>query len=374
MCPFGKSNDKARQKNIEPVMFSLKYARRMKDDVISDAVREELWEKQQTLKQLLHEKKLDEAEKLAEAAGALARQVHPAPRNAYGLRENVEVFVVVLAVALGFRTYFLQPYQIPTGSMQPTLYGITADPDYEPDWTDRFPVNVGKFLLTGARYVEVRAKSNGIIPPHDTWQQRDMFYLFSFGNNTYTIHQEFARLVDPGQGVQKGELLARGLRRQGDSIVVNRMTTNFVPPRRGDIVVFSTRDIGHQQVRDNSAYIKRLVGLPGETVSLREGRLIVNGETVTEPDVFIRQYEGRGYQGYSNGMPGSGPTTLFPNGQAALTLGPNECLFFGDNTLRSLDGRIFGGVSGRNVIGTAFFVPWPFFDRGYFGETAGFVK
>lgn len=374
MFPWKKSKDKARRKQIEHVVFSLKYARRMKDDLISDEQRADLLRRQQTLKQLLKEKKLDEAEPLAEESAALAREVHPAPRNAYGLRENVEVFVVVLAVALGFRTYFLQPYQIPTGSMQPTLFGITADPDYEPDWTDRFPANVGKFLLTGARYVEVRAKSNGIIPHHSTWTQRDTFYQFSFGNHTYTIHQEFARLVDPGQGVRKGDLLARGLRRQGDSIVVNRLRTNFVPPRRGDIVVFSTRDIDHPQVRENSAYIKRLVALPGETVSVCDGRLIVNGETVTEPEVFVRQMEGRGYQGFSNAMPGSGPTTFFPDCGATLTLGDNEYLFFGDNTLRSLDGRIFGGVSGRNVIGTAFFVPWPFFDRGYFGERAGFVE
>src|SRR6266481_1779395 len=41
-------------------------------------------------------------------------------------RENVEVLLVALAVAMGIRTFFLQPFKIPTGSMQPTLFGVTS--------------------------------------------------------------------------------------------------------------------------------------------------------------------------------------------------------------------------------------------------------
>ena len=52
-----------------------------------------------------------------------------------GWRENVEVLLVALTVALGVRTFFLQPFKIPTGSMQPTLYGVTSVPDYSRDRT-----------------------------------------------------------------------------------------------------------------------------------------------------------------------------------------------------------------------------------------------
>src|SRR5258708_3445850 len=45
-------------------------------------------------------------------------------------RENVEVLLVALAVAMAIRTFFLQPFKIPTGSMQPTLFGVTSEPDF----------------------------------------------------------------------------------------------------------------------------------------------------------------------------------------------------------------------------------------------------
>jgi len=51
----------------------------------------------------------------------------PYPNAAW--RENIEVLLVALTVAMGIRTFFLQPFKIPTGSMQPTLYGVTSVPD-----------------------------------------------------------------------------------------------------------------------------------------------------------------------------------------------------------------------------------------------------
>src|SRR5688572_12003994 len=51
------------------------------------------------------------------------------PYPAAAWRENIEVLLVAIAIAMGIRTFFVQPFKIPTGSMQPTLFGITSNPD-----------------------------------------------------------------------------------------------------------------------------------------------------------------------------------------------------------------------------------------------------
>src|SRR6267142_4280460 len=68
------------------------------------------------------EKQMENLEKAAN------KWLKPYPNAGY--RENVEVLLVALTVAMGIRTFFLQPFKIPTGSMQPTLYGVTSVPDF----------------------------------------------------------------------------------------------------------------------------------------------------------------------------------------------------------------------------------------------------
>jgi signal peptidase I len=390
-----RSRRKKQRKQIEHAVFHVKYARRMREDLLDEVTVGRLRSYQTDLKTHLKAKQYDEGLKLAEEGMKLAASVHPAPRNAFSLRENVEVFVVVISVALGFRTYFLQPYQIPTGSMQPTLYGITARADYEPTWADKVPFRYGKFLLTGSRYREVSAKADGIMPSRNFWRQRDTFYLITVGGKTHKIHkdmlfqtspegapQSFGRLYPwvprPGTALKEGTVIAKGLQKQGDHIVVNRFITNFKQPDRGDIVVFHTEGLP-PPVRENSAYIKRLTGLPGEAISIREGRLFADGKVVEEPDVFLRQYENPRYSGYAN--PSFEHYERNQNLPAILALptqtvelGENEYLMMGDNTHSSLDGRYFGAVSGDNIMGIGFFVPWPFFNRGIYDDRAGVVE
>ena len=75
-------------------------------------------------------------QKLEETA---TKWLKPYPNPGY--RENVEVLLVALTIAMGIRTFFLQPFKIPTGSMQPTLYGVTSTPDCSRsrDLTERRP-------------------------------------------------------------------------------------------------------------------------------------------------------------------------------------------------------------------------------------------
>jgi len=387
------SEKKQQRKHIEHALFQLKYARRMKEDQIEDSVLERLRTLERDLRGHLKAKRLHEGVALTEPAVALARDVHPCPRGAYSLRENVEVFVVVLAVALGFRTYFFQPYQIPTGSMQPTLYGITSVPEVEPDWTDRIPARWGKFLLTGSRHRVIRARADGMMPGIRDWDRSDTFFVIRIGGARHRIHKDLIFAEEPsesndftaslhswfprpGSPIRKGDVITQGMQKQGDHIIVNRLITNFREPRRGDIVVFTTQNL--PLVRANSAYIKRLVGLPGERMAITDGRAYADGEPILEPDVFVRQIEHPHYSGYANPPLEStaqyGIRPLFAVNSPEYQLGENRYLMLGDNTHSSLDSRYFGGVPGENIIGIGFFVPWPFFNRGIHNDRAGWVR
>src|SRR5882724_9351276 len=77
-------------------------------------------------------------------------------------RENVEVLLVALAVAMGIRTFFLQPFKIPTGSMQPTLYGVTSK-NLLDDKNFQIPTGIERIKewFEGISYVHVVAQSDG---------------------------------------------------------------------------------------------------------------------------------------------------------------------------------------------------------------------
>jgi signal peptidase I len=100
------------------------------------------------------------------------------------------------------------------------------------------------------------------------------------------------------------------------------------PPRRGDLVVVSRRDL---------EVVKRVVGLPGERVRLRDGRLEVDGQAVPEP--------------YLTGGSGAG--------ELDLRLGPAEYLVLGDHRAASTDGRDFGPVGADALLGRVVFAYWP---------------
>ncbi len=166
----------------------------------------------------------------------------------------MEVIAVALAVAMGFRTYFIQPFKIPTGSMQPTLYGITVQPQVGKQWHDHFPLNLVSMALVGAIATwrcGPKHRGGGLPGGHERgkhrwsgWQRPDR-----------TSSRATCRLpVTPGQSrVTKGQILACGRVRLGDHIFVNKVRYNFSRPERGDIFVFSTP--GHQVPADPARFL-----------------------------------------------------------------------------------------------------------------------
>jgi signal peptidase I len=117
----------------------------------------------------------------------------------------------------------------------------------------------------------------------------------------------------------------------GEWIVVSRWTYKLGSPRRGDVVVFLPPT--NAQTDD---LIKRVIGLPGETVEIKAGSVWVDGKALDES--------------YA-----AGPTVPDNRWQ----LGTDQLFVMGDNRQLSLDSRSFGPISLRNVVGRAWIIYWP---------------
>ncbi|MGE4169337.1 MAG: signal peptidase I [Candidatus Margulisiibacteriota bacterium] len=118
----------------------------------------------------------------------------------------------------------------------------------------------------------------------------------------------------------------------GDRLFVNKFVYFFEKPKRSEIVVFKS------PFHDGKDYVKRCIGLPGETVQLIDGELYINGKLTTLPGVNI-QNDGANY----------GPITV-----------PADSYFMlGDNRANSLDSRYWGFVPSQDLLGRAFFTFWP---------------
>jgi signal peptidase I len=117
-----------------------------------------------------------------------------------------------------------------------------------------------------------------------------------------------------------------------DLVMVDKLSYQFHEPRRGDVIIFWPPG-----VTTGDPYIKRVIGLPGETVEAKDGKMYVDGKVADEPYVH----------GYV--MPDFSPTPV-PQGQLFL---------MGDNRAVSLDSRSFGTVSMSSIIGRAMFAYWP---------------
>ena len=117
-----------------------------------------------------------------------------------------------------------------------------------------------------------------------------------------------------------------------DRLIVNKLAYIFNPPDRGEIILF---DSPH---KDKKQYVKRLIGLPGETVEMKRGVVYINGKQLLFPGVNIR----RDYSSF-------GPKKI-----------PKDCYFvLGDNRGNSADSRIWGYVPHNELIGKALFTFWP---------------
>jgi signal peptidase I len=300
------------------------------------------------------------------------------------LRENVDVVLVALVVALAIRSFFLQPMAIPTGSMQPTLYGITPDqPTFQADLEIPNPVTrLFHSLFLGIGYYRVTAIEDGIFRGFEAPQTLVPFVRkqrLMVGNRFYTVwfppdDLESRAAVRPGQPFRAGEDIIRLKAASGDRLFVDCFTYNFRRPKRGEIIIFASTGI--PGLVQNTHYIKRLVGLGGERVQIGNDRhVVIDGVRLDASNPrFENVYDFDGppainrYSGHVNELVarqhGFGiRLEHFPDGESVFEVRPEHYLAFGDNTLNSHDSRSWGDFPQEKLVGKLSFVFWPFSSR-----------
>lgn len=135
----------------------------------------------------------------------------------------------------------------------------------------------------------------------------------------------------------------------GDRLIVEKISSHFGSPKRGDILVFYPPKLVPDQesparsvlrwlgLTGDVAYIKRVVGLPGETLAVHDGQVFINGKVLDEP--YVQEPASYTFE--------------------AMTIPEGHLFMMGDNRNNSMDSHIWGPLPMANVIGHAVVRFWP---------------
>lgn len=326
----------------------------------------------------------EEATRLSQLVGAQLDAIPAARPNE--IFDYIESLFVILVIFLGLRTYVVQPFRIPTGSMQPSLNGIRILPVEQ---IPSVPERAWDWVTLGSSYVDEVANAHMTV---SSYSQETKFLLFTqtvvaFNNGTRisipSAEGEVRRYFQQTKGssypsFQPGETIIKASVDAGDLVLVDKVSYHFRNPQRGETFVFDTRGIvGIAQRSGDQAqgthYIKRLSGVPGDKLEILPPHLMVNGQEPTEWTMKrisqgLAPYHPAGYT-----LPSPEPARgripqrqYLADGQSLTLANPKdkpllrEYVALGDNTNNSLDSRYWGPLHQYNIVGPAAFVLWPF--------------
>jgi len=343
------------------LLHAVRRALHYRHDVLPPAELQQAEGLQATLREALRQR---DPERVRTASAALQRFANthfPAPS---ALGENVEVFMVAFVIAIAIRTFFFQPFTIPTGSMQPTLNGIRVvkTEAAAPNALQR----VAEYVTRGRNYFEITPQADDTVLRLSE-SKRFMFFYYTTiegARQSFTVRAPLAGVVQafglqPGSPLRGGETL-RGYADAGDFLFVNKMAYHFRAPRRGEVFIFTTMGIPTDPWRNpygpSQYYIKRLAGLPGDELRIAAPLLFINGQEAQEAGFRRVMSAQDGYQGYANMR--DWPYLNTPS--ATYRLPAKRYFALGDNSYNSGDSRYWGSVPQENLVGCGFIVFWPF--------------
>lgn len=235
------------------------------------------------------------------------------------VREYAEAFFFALILAVALRTFIVQLFKIPTGSMEPTLHGAQ---NY--GFGDHIVVNKFIYGPQTLDWVGVPWTNCGFELP--TWRfeklalrkpKRGDIVVFKFPFDYYCnqCHVDFT--------------LKRGM--------------PHVCPFCGS----------HNVEYQNKDFVKRCIGLPGETLEIRDGDIYADGALVTEPKIVKDIF-------YTNIIGGNGPGRgMYGIKGQKFTVPPDSYFVLGDNSANSKDSRFWGFVPFKDIRGEAIFIYLP---------------
>jgi signal peptidase I len=142
----------------------------------------------------------------------------------------------------------------------------------------------------------------------------------------------------------------------GDRVLVNKLSYDLHDVHRGDIVVFAAPPLARGNGIDD--LVKRVIGLPGDTVTYSGGSVLINGHRLDEP--YLRPSATTEVEG--NAVP---PNCGAPaNGQPGCVVPKGRLFVLGDNRPQSKDARVFGSISESSIVGRVFVRIWPLDNLG----------